>query len=104
MVHGLEARVRRQVAGDGEQNAGAAFTDLINPDRLFLAAIALIDDPKIDGTEKINGEECTVVTGQFDPKRLQDLASPVAGNLGTPAEGEVNTSSMLTGEPVYLSA
>ena len=96
--------VWRQVAGDGEQNAGAAFTDLINPDRLFLAAISLIDDPKIDGTEEINGVECTVVTGQFDPKRLQDLASPVADDLGTPAEGEVNTSSMLTGEPVYLSA
>jgi LppX/LprAFG-like lipoprotein len=96
--------VWRQVAGDGEQNAGAAFTDLINPDRLFLAAISLIDDPKIDGTEKINGQECTVVTGQFDPKRLQELASPAAGVPGTPAEGEVNTSSMLTGEPVYLSA
>jgi hypothetical protein len=90
-------KVWRQVAGDGEQNMGAAFTELINPDRLFLSAVSLIDDPKIDGTEKVNGEDCTVVTGEFDPKRLSELASPVAGE-------EVATPSILTGEPVYLSA
>ncbi|HYP61129.1 MAG TPA: LppX_LprAFG lipoprotein [Thermomicrobiales bacterium] len=96
--------VWRQVAGDGEQNIGAAFTDLINPDRLFLAAISLIGDPQIEGNEKVDGVDCTVVTGQFDPKRLSDLASPTAGGLGTPVEGEVNTPSILTGEPVYLTA
>jgi hypothetical protein len=90
-------KVWRQVAGDGEQNVGAAFTELINPDRLFLTAVSLIDDPKIDGKEKINGEECTVVTGQFDPKRLSEMASPTAGE-------EIATPSILTGEPVYLSA
>jgi hypothetical protein len=90
-------KVWRQVAGDGEQNAGAAFTELINPDRLFLSAVTLIDEPKIDGKEKINGEECTVVTGTFDPARLSELASPVAGR-------EVSTPSILTGEPVFLSS
>ena len=89
--------VWRQVAGDGEQNMGAAFTDLINPDRLFLAAISLIGDPQIEGNEKVDGVDCTVVTGQFDPKRLSDLASPTAGQ-------EIATPSILTGEPVYLTA
>jgi lipoprotein LprA len=87
--------VWRQIATGGERGGAGAFTDLINPDRLFLAAIALIDDPKVDGTEEIDGEQCTVVTGMFDPARLEDLASPSAG--------EVDTTSILTGEPVYLT-
>src|SRR5688500_3919212 len=43
--------VWQQIATGGERGEAGAFTDLINPDRLFLAAIALIDDPKVDGTE-----------------------------------------------------
>jgi hypothetical protein len=85
----------QQVAAGGERSEGAAFTDVINPDRLFLAAVTLIDDPIIDGTETIGDQECTVVTGSFDPTRLQELASPVAGEEGTP--------SILIDEPVFLS-
>jgi hypothetical protein len=85
----------QQVATGGERSEGAAFTDIINPDRLFLAAVNLIDDPVIDGTETIEDQECTVITGSFDPKRLRELASPVAGEEGTP--------SILLEEPVYLS-
>lgn len=88
--------VWQQVATGGEQGAASAFTDLINPDRLFLAAITLLDDPKVEGTEEIDGQECSVVSGSFDPARLEELASPVAG--------EVDTSSILTGEPVDLTA
>ena len=88
-------KVWRQVASAGERGGGAAFTDLINPDRLFLAAVTLIEDPVVDGKEKIDGQECSVVTGTFDPKRLQELASPVAGAVATP--------TLLTGEPVYLT-
>lgn len=87
--------VWQQVASSGERGGGAAFTDLINPDRLFLAAISLIEEPVIDGTEKIDDQQCTVVTGTFDPKRLAELASPVAGTVATP--------TLLTGEPVYLT-
>ena len=86
----------QQVATGGERSDGAAFTDLINPDRLFLAAISLIDEPVIDGMEEIDGQECTVVTGSFEPRRLQELASPVAGDPGTP--------SLLIDEPVFLTA
>ena len=60
-------KVWRQVASAGERGGGAAFTDLINPDRLFLAAVTLIEDPVVDGKEKIDGQECSVVTGTFDP-------------------------------------
>lgn len=88
--------VWQQVATGGEQGAAGAFTDLINPDRLFLAAITLLDDPKVEGTEEIEGQECSVVSGGFDPARLEELASPVAG--------EIDTTSILTGEPVVLTA
>ena len=88
--------VWQQISTGGEQGPGAAFTELINPDRLFLSAVRLIEDPAIDGMEEIDGQECTVVTGTFDPARLQELASPVAGEIATP-------SSILMGEPVFLT-
>jgi hypothetical protein len=90
--------VWRQVATGGEQGAGAAFTDLINPDRLFLAAIDLLEEPTFEGTEELDGQECSVVTGTFDPARLEELASPVAGESEA-----VDADSILTGDPVDLT-
>ena len=88
--------VWQQISTGGEKGAAGSFTDLINPDRLFLAAVTLLDEPKIEGTEEIDGQKCSVVTGMFDPARLEELASPIAG--------EVDTESILTGEPVDLTA
>jgi hypothetical protein len=88
--------VWQQISTGGERGEGGAFTDLINPDRLFLTAISLIDDASLDGTEEIDGQECSVVTGMFDPARLEDLGSPVAD--------EEDSDSILTGEPVNLTA
>lgn len=88
--------VWQQVATGGEQGAAAEFTDLINPDRLFLAAITMLDEPTLEGTEELDGQECSVITGQFDPARFEELASPIAG--------EVDTTSILTGEPIDLTA
>ena len=90
-------KVWQQVADASQTNGGASFIDLINPDELFLSAVQLIEEPVIDGTEEIDGQECTVVTGEFDPSRLQELATPQAGEV-------IATPSILTGEPVYLTA
>ena len=89
----------QQVASvDEGDSAAGSFTDLINPDRLFLQAVGLMDEAEIDGNEEIDGINTTVVTGVFDPARLIDLASPVAGE----AESD-GLSGILTGEPVYLT-
>jgi hypothetical protein len=91
--------VWQQIADGSESGGGAAsFTDLINPDRLFLLAITYIQDPVIEGSEEINGEDCTIVTGTFKPSDLQEIASPIAE--GTPA----NAESLLATDPVYLTA
>ena len=76
--------------------AGAA--DLVNPDRLFLLAITYIDEPTIEGTEEVDGEECTIVSGTFIPKTLQDIASPIAEDAPDEAE------NLLSSDPVYLTA
>lgn len=91
--------VWRQIA-TGNEGGGdeASFTDLVNPDRLFLLAITFIDEPTIEGTEEINGEECTIVTGTFVPKSLQDVASPIA------EEGADEAENLLASDPVYLTA
>jgi hypothetical protein len=90
----------QQIANGDESGGGAAaFTDLINPDRLFLLAITYLEDPTIEGTEEIYGEECTVITGTFVPQRLQELASPVAQD-----GPDLDPASLLSADPVYLTA
>lgn len=39
---------------------------LINPDRLILLAVRLVQDAKITGTEKVDGAETTIVEGTVD--------------------------------------
>lgn len=92
--------VWQQIETGNEGGGGdASFTDLINPDRLFLLAITYIEEPAIEGTEQVNGEDCTVVSGTFVPSRLQDMASPIAEEGPAP-----DPSSLLADEPVYLTA
>lgn len=95
----LNAGQWQQVADGTETGAAAAFTDLVNPDQLFLLAVEYIEEPTIEGTEELYGEECTVITGTFVPSRLQELASPVAEEGPLPGAG-----SLLSTEPVFLTA
>lgn len=91
-------------AATGEADA---FTALINPDQLFLQALSLIEEPTIDGTERLGDVDTTVVTGTFDPTRLAELATPEAGTPD-PARndetGEMGPDAMLSTEPVFLTA
>ena len=70
----------RYVEIDLAQAAGgdaAALTDLLNPDRILLAAVERIEEPEVVGEDAIDGVETTVVQGLFDPARLEALATPV---------------------------
>lgn len=61
-----------------------ALVDLVNPDRLLLTAVSFIKEAKIDGTEDLDGQEVTRVTGVIDTGGLADLAggTPEAGSSG----------------------
>jgi hypothetical protein len=86
-----EGRFIELSLGDDASGAGS-LAALINPDRVFLTAVGLVENAAIDGTEKIDGVETTVVTGEFDAGKLVSLASPTAGEdaslegSGFPAE------------------
>ncbi|MER3438996.1 MAG: hypothetical protein C4346_16190 [Chloroflexota bacterium] len=57
--------------------------DLLNPDRLMTAAVQLLEDPKIAGTEKIDGVPATRVEGTFNVKRIEEIAgTPIAELAG----------------------
>jgi hypothetical protein len=65
--------------GGGESSAGT-IESLLNPDRLFLAAVQAIQNPTIDGTEKVDDVETTRIKGTVN------LASLPAGTpFATPA-------------------
>jgi hypothetical protein len=48
---------------------------LINPDRLLLSAVSMIENPTIDGTEKMDGKEVTRVVGTVDLAKLEQFAT-----------------------------
>jgi hypothetical protein len=95
-----------QIASAGETGA-AEVTALINPDQLFLRALELIDEPTIEGNERLGDTDTTVVTGTFDPARISELATPEAGSPEPGADDEApggEMGPMLATEPVYLTA
>ena len=98
----------QQIADASAGGAEAdAFTALINPDRVFLRALELIEEPTIEGFERLGDTDTTVVTGTFDPTRLAELATPEAGTPdANPVEsdGELGPQAILATEPVYLTA
>lgn len=76
-------------AGGGEyfeldlaEQAGTAApspADLLNPDRVLLQAVALIDNPSIQGRDEIDDVEVTRIDGTFDPSRVAGDGTPPAG-------------------------
>jgi hypothetical protein len=66
--------------GGGESSA-ATIASVLNPDKLFLAAVQAIQNPTIDGTEKIDDLEMTKVKGTVNLANVTvptPFASPVA--------------------------
>lgn len=51
-------------------DGGNEFFSLVNPDVILLLAVRALQDAKIDGTEKIDGVETTLVTGQIDFQQI----------------------------------
>jgi lipoprotein LprA len=64
----------------GETGNPLTITDLLNPDRLLLQAVDLIQEPKVDGTEKIDDVETTRIKGIFDPTKT-GIATPTTDVL-----------------------
>lgn len=70
-----------QVTG-GDSDVQLPPTLLLNPDELVSEALTYLDDPQIAGTEELDGQQLTVVTGTFDPSKLVGGGTPIA-ELGT---------------------
>ena len=69
--------VTQQVAG--APIVDQALTALVNPDEILLAAVGLVRDPQIDGTETVDGVRTTRVVGTVDLRDLPQFnqATPV---------------------------
>lgn len=68
--------------GGGDAEATQQLANLINPDRILLAAVGYVDNPVIDGTETIDGDKTTRITGSVDLGRIKQLqfATPEASD------------------------
>ncbi len=54
------------------------LTDLLNPDRILLEAVNLIEAPTVAGEEEIDGTNTTQIDGMVDLSRLQQAGTPAA--------------------------
>lgn len=77
----------------GNSGEGASFVDLVNPDRLLLAAVESFENPTIAGQNEIDGVTTTRINGVASLEALTgaDLA-------GTPMAGMT-----LAGEPLQVA-
>lgn len=63
---------------------------LVNPDIILLLAVQAVQDATIDGEEKIDGVQTTLVTGQID---FQEIASTLGnGNEGSEVASQLATT------------
>jgi hypothetical protein len=66
---------------EGAESAGS-IQDLLNPDRLLLQAVDLVENPRVAGEDDIDGVTTTRIEGTFDPRKVgADIATPTAGLL-----------------------
>jgi hypothetical protein len=95
----LQAGKWEQVANGADAGDGSisTLTSLINPDRLFLIAIQVLEDPSIDGNEEIDGTATTRVVGQFYPNSISTLTG-----LGTATPADAPNTDFLSSDPVDL--
>ena len=78
----------------------SGLADLLNPDRLFLEALMLIEEPVIAGEDEIDGVAATVIEGEFTPLRALEL-------VGTPVptpdaeDMEAAGTGLVLDEPLF---
>jgi hypothetical protein len=75
-----------QVTG-GDADLQIPPTILLNPDKLVNEALNYLDNPTLAGTEELDGQEMTVITGTFDPSKLINSGTP------TPELGDFRPAS-----------
>lgn len=68
-----------QITG-GDSDFQLPPMDLLNPDMLVQEALRYLDDPQIAGTEELNGQQMTVLTGTFDPSQLVSSGTPTSND------------------------
>ena len=68
-------------AGEGDSSADT-LSNLLNPDRLFVAAVEAIQNPSIDGSEQVDGVDATRINGTVDLSTL-----PIVSAIATPGAG-----------------
>ncbi len=76
------AQEEQYVEFDAAETAGAeggSPVDLLNPDRVLLEAVALIEEPVVAGEDEVDGADTTRIDGTFDLGRLRALGTPVPG-------------------------
>lgn len=82
--------VQDPLSGDGsyrEIGVASGLADILNPDRIFLRALRLVENPTIAGEDEVDGIATTVIEGEFVPARALELVgTPVA--TPDPAEME----------------
>lgn len=64
-----------QITG-GDSDFQLPPMELLNPDSLVQEALKYLENPQIAGTEEIDGQQLTVLTGTFDPARLISSGTP----------------------------
>ena len=86
-----------------------ALAELVNPDRILLRAVDLLQNPTVRGTDEIDGVETTVIEGTFDPSAaiglvpgtpaaVADAATQVAVETGLELAGPVPTLIWVDGD------
>ena len=73
-----------------EVGAEQALAELVNPDRILLRAVDLLENPVVRGEDEIDGVATTVIEGTFDPNDAIGMVQ------GTPeADGAAATEDAL---------
>jgi LppX/LprAFG-like lipoprotein len=83
-----------------ERTVDARYLPLTRPDNIVQLLLKMLEDPRIDRTEKIGNQESTVVTGRFNLTRLSEVApeltsSPIKTDRALQAEIWIDGNSVI---------
>lgn len=92
-----------------EGGAEQTLAELVNPDRILLRAVDLLENPVVRGEDEIDGVQTTVIEGTFDPSEaiglvpgtpaaVSDAATQAAVETGLELAGPVPTLIWIDGD------
>lgn len=92
-----------------EGGAEQTLAELVNPDRILLRAVDLMENPTVRGEDEIDGVRTTVIEGTFDPSAaiglvpgtpaaVADAATQAAAESGLELAGPVPTLLWIDGD------